>query len=109
MIREELDGRRVVHAVFRGELFLAELLAIEIGDVVRADNVEFDNLETGPDIGLNVTLREIDQMGLPAIGAAAQLPHDRTPLAVSRRALEIVRKLEEAVQEPVLAVNAVLG
>src|SRR5262249_15058546 len=74
VLREELDGRRETHAVARRELLLAELAAVEISHLARADDVELEDIEVLLHEGRDVGAREVDQMRLAAIRAAAQLP-----------------------------------
>src|ERR1700760_782983 len=47
---EELEGRREAHPVFRRQLFLRHHLAVEIGHLARADDVELLDDEIGLDV-----------------------------------------------------------
>src|SRR5262249_1613876 len=109
VLREELDGRRETHAAARRKLLLAELAAVEISPLARADAGELADLELLLHEARDVGAREVDQMGLAAIRAAAQLPHHGKALAALRRLLEVVADLEEALDEPWLAIEAILA
>ena len=91
---KKLDRRREPHAVHCGKRLLGHLRAVEVGHFARASDVELENLEIGLDVALDVGPCEIDQMRLAAIGAAAQLPHDRETLPEIGCALQVVGKLE---------------
>src|SRR5262245_43368418 len=82
LLGKELKCWRHADTVLGGELFLAQLLAVEIRDLARSDDVELQNLEVLFDVGLDLRLGEIDEVGLAAIRAAAQFPDHRQPLAL---------------------------
>src|SRR5262249_52947152 len=88
---------------------LRELLAVEVGHLAGADDVELQDLEALPNVVCDLRLGEIDEMRLLAIGAAAQLPHDGEALALLGAGREIVGQLEEAFEKPGLALDAVVG
>ena len=94
---------------FCAKRFLRQLLAVEIRHLARADDVELQDLEALLDESLDLGLGEIDQVGFLAIGTAAQLPHDGERLFFSLAAVEIVGQLEEALEEPGLGIEAVVG
>src|SRR5262249_22568632 len=84
-------------------------LAIEISDDAGAVDIELDDLEMAADIGFDMLLREIDEMGILAIRTAALLPYHGELFAARGRALEVVLKLKKAIDKPVLAVESVVG
>src|SRR5215468_6560507 len=102
---KELKRRRDADAVLGRHLLFAQALAVEIGDLARPDDVELKNLEMLPDIGLDLRLREVDQVRLAAIRAAAQLPDHRQPLSLPGGAVEVVAQFQKTLQEPRLPVE----
>ena len=86
---KELDRRREAHR-YSGEPLLGEVLAVEIGHAAVAADVELQDLEAAlHEIG-DVRTREIGKVHFLAIGAAAQLPHDRQALARLAGGVEVV-------------------
>ena len=91
---------------FARQAFFGQLLAVEIGHLARADDIELQNIESVLDEGLDLRFGEIDFMHLLAIGAAAQLPQHGEAFFARSRGVEIVGKLEQAVEKPLLPVAA---
>src|SRR5262249_51501010 len=54
-------------------------------------------------------LAEIDEGHVPAVGTAGLLPYHRKLLACCGGPLKIVRKLKEAIEKPILAVEPIVG
>src|SRR5579871_3879001 len=109
VVGEKLNGGSAADSIFVGELSLTEFFAVKIGDHSGAAEIERDHLEMVADVGFDVLLGEIDKMHVPAMGTARLLPYDRQLLASLHDALAIIRKLEKAVEKPVLAIVSIVG
>ena len=95
---------------FCASCFLGQLLAVEIGDLARADDIELQQMSNPLlDDSLDLGPGEIDQVHLLAIGAAAQLPHDGEALALRGGRFEVVAELEQALEKPGLVIEAVVA
>src|SRR6266852_437986 len=88
--QEELECRRIADAVFSRDLLFRQLIAVEVGHLARADDVELQDLEIRAHELGDVAAGEIDEMGLPAVRAAPELPHHGEPLSLPGRLVEVV-------------------
>ena len=106
---KELQGRREDDAVLAGQFLLGQGLAVEVGDLAGAPQVQLHDVEIGFDVVDDLGNPQVDFVHGLAVGAAPLLPEDNQPLAARRRFRKIFRKVEEALQEPVLLVRTVVA
>src|SRR5262249_57472989 len=92
---KELYGGGEMNVVFRRQLLLGQHLAVEVGDLERPQHVELQDVEIVAHERGDVRTREIDQVGIAAVRAAAQLPHNRKVLPVLVPAASIRRHFEK--------------